>query len=93
MKKELNENRFQFLAGVINESQINEVGNDLNVSEDTWNKWLELSNKLEYEDYDLETHNYEQINSLFRELKWIEANKDKYNSDEDLFNAFSDFIG
>ena len=93
MKNNLTEARLQFLAGVINESQINEMSSDLNIGENTWNKWLELSNKLEYEDYDLETHNYEQINSLFRELKWIEANKDKYNNDEDLFNAFSDFIG
>lgn len=92
MKNNLTETRFQFLAGVINESQINEEVEGLNISEDTWNKWLELSNKLEYEDYDLETHNFEQINNLFRELKWIEANKDKYDND-DLFNAFSDFIG
>jgi hypothetical protein len=67
------------------------MNSSFNISEDTWKKWLDISDKLEYEDYDLKTHNYLQINHLFQELKWIEENKDKYNNKE-LFNTFSNFL-
>lgn len=93
MKQQINEiKRMQQLSGIIKESQLNEISGDFNISEDTWNKWLEMSSELEYEDYDLTTHNSLQINHLFQELKWIEENKGKYSTDEELLDAFSNFI-
>jgi len=93
MKQNINEiKRMQQLSGIIKESQLNEISGDFNISEDTWDKWLKMSGELEYEDYDLTTHNHLQINHLFQELKWIEENKDKYSTDEELLDAFSNFI-
>ena len=42
------------------------------IDEQTWILWLKLSQIYEYEDYDLQTHNYIQINSLFEEIKWVQ---------------------
>ena len=93
MKQQINEiKRMQQLSGIVKESQLTEISGDLNISEDTWNKWLDMSGELEYEDYDLTTHNHLQINHLFQEVKWIEENKDKYSTDEELLDAFSNFI-
>ena len=63
----------------------------MEIDEQTWILWLKLSQIYEYEDYDLQTHNYLQINSLFKELKWIQKNKEKY-SKEELIKEFDKFI-
>ncbi len=75
----------------VNENEINEAAGDLNISDAAWKKWLEMSEELEYEDYDLTTHNYLQINNLFKELKWVEKNVNKYDGEE-LLSAFDKFI-
>lgn len=64
----------------------------MKIDEHTWTLWLNLSQIYEYEDYDLQTHNYLQMNSLFKELKWIQKNKQKY-SEEELIKKFGNFIG
>jgi len=63
---------------------------NLNLSKEGWEKWIELSKKLEYEDYDLLEYNYEQINSLFKELQFVEANKNL--NDDELERKFDRFI-
>jgi hypothetical protein len=63
---------------------------NLNLSKEGWEKWIELSKKFDYEDYDLLEHNYEQINSLFKELQFVEANKNL--NDDELERKFDRFI-
>jgi hypothetical protein len=63
---------------------------NLNLSQEGFEKWIKLSKKFEYEDYDLLEHNYKQINSLFKELQFVEANKDL--SDKELERKFDKFI-
>jgi hypothetical protein len=63
---------------------------NLNLSKEGWEKWIELSKKFDYEDYDLLEHNYEQINSLFKELQFVEANKNL--NDDELEKKFDRFI-
>ena len=61
------------------------------IDEQTWILWLKLSQIYEYEDYDLQTHNYIQINSLFKEIKWVQKNKQKY-SEEELIKQFNKYL-
>jgi hypothetical protein len=89
---QLNDDLKYDLKYKIKESQLNEISGDFNISKDTWRKWLNMSDKLGYEDYDLTDHNHLQINHLFQELKWIEENKDKYSTDEELLDSFSNFL-
>jgi hypothetical protein len=63
----------------------------MKIDEHTWALWLKLSQIYEYEDYNLQTHNYLQMNSLFKELKWIRKNKQKY-SEEELIKRFDNFV-
>jgi hypothetical protein len=63
---------------------------NLNLSKEGWEKWIELSKKFDYEDYDLLEHNYEQMNSLFKELQFVEANKNL--NDDELDRKFNKFI-
>ena len=63
---------------------------NLNLSKEGWEKWVELSKKFDYEDYDLLEHNYEQMNSLFKELQFVEANKNL--NDDELDRKFNKFI-
>jgi len=63
---------------------------NLNLSKEGWEKWIELSKKFDYEDYDLLEHNYKQINSLFKELQFVEANKNL--NDDELNRKFNKFI-
>jgi hypothetical protein len=63
----------------------------MKIDEHTWALWLKLSQIYEYEDYNLQTHNYLQMNSLFKELKWIRKNKQKY-SKEELIKRFDNFV-
>jgi hypothetical protein len=63
---------------------------NLNLSKEGWEKWVELSKKFDYEDYDLLEHNYEQMNSLFKELQFVEANKNL--NDNELERKFNRFI-
>ena len=64
---------------------------NLNLSKEGFEKWIELSKKFDYEDYDLLEHNYEQMNSLFKELQFVEANKNL--NDKELERKFDRFIG
>ena len=61
------------------------------IDEQTLILWLKLSQIYEYEDYDLQTHNYIQINSLFEEIKWVQKNKQKY-SEEELIKQFNKYL-
>jgi hypothetical protein len=63
----------------------------MKIDEQTWILWLKLSQVNEYEDYDLQTHNYLQINSLFKELKWIQKNKQKCH-EEELIKKFNKYL-
>ena len=63
----------------------------MEIDEQTWILWLKLSQIYEYEDYDLQTHNYIQINSLFEEIKWVQKNKQKY-SEEELIKQFNKYL-
>jgi len=63
---------------------------NLKLSEEGWNKWIELSNRFEREDYDLLEHNYVQVQSLFKELQFVEANKNL--SDDELNKKFDAFL-
>ena len=93
MKKQINEiKRMQQLSGIVKESQLNEIGGNFSISEDTWNKWLYMSDELDYEDYDLRNHNYNEMNYVFQQLKWIEENKDKYSNDEEMIEAYMEFL-
>lgn len=63
---------------------------DLNLSKEGFEKWIELSKKFECEDYDLLKYNYWKINCLFKELKFVEDNKNL--NDEELERKFDKFI-
>jgi hypothetical protein len=39
---------------------------ELNLSEEGFKKWLFISKELERDGYNLKTHNYLQMNTLFR---------------------------
>jgi hypothetical protein len=64
---------------------------ELNLSEEGFKKWLFISKELERDGYNLKTHNYLQMNTLFRELQFVEANKELSN--EDLLNKFEKNLG
>ena len=50
MKQQINEiRRMQQLSGIVKESQLNEMNGDFRVNEDTWNKWLSMSDELDYD--------------------------------------------
>lgn len=87
--------RLQMLSGIITENEyklkLNEYVEPSFPSEQAWNLWLRFSNEYEFDDYNLETFNHLQVGGLFKELQWIEDNKDKY-SDEELSQAFSDYL-
>jgi hypothetical protein len=63
----------------------------LNLSEEGFKKWLFISEELERDGYNLKKHNFMQINTLFRELQFVEANKELSN--EDLLNKFEENLG
>lgn len=90
--------RMNQLASLITEGQTRKMMEVLNEnisssfpSEQAWDLWLKLSEENEYEDYDLQAHNHLQVGNIFRELQWIENNKDKFD-EEELSDKFSDFL-
>lgn len=60
------------------------------VSKKGFEKWLFISKELERDSYNLKNHNFEQINTLFRELQFVEENKELSN--EDLLIKFNENI-
>lgn len=89
MKTQLNETkRMQQIAGILNENQGMQ---NLNLSEEGLKKWFYVADALERDGYDLRDYNHLQINTLFREFQFIEANKEL--SDEELANKFEENLG
>jgi hypothetical protein len=64
---------------------------NLNLSKEGFEKWIFVSEELERDSYNLKRHNFEQINTLFRELQFVEENKELSN--EDLLNKFEKNLG